>query len=203
MLFAATRACKPGSVLTAIYLALQLLIGSSRLPGTAGSACCPSTALLRDRVYIVKPMSPWAGWALTPPFHPYLAAVYLCCTCPEITLGGRYPLSLPCGARTFLIRGLSACVRGCPAWSRKYCTAYGQKSQMSCKIFWERIYYQYIKPSSLGEGGTAKAVTDEGNLHRFAENVVRRHCLRPPHPPRYARHLPPWGEDFGASNDRK
>ena len=25
-----------------------------------------------DRVYIVKPMLPWAGWALTPPFHPYL-----------------------------------------------------------------------------------------------------------------------------------
>ena len=34
---------------------------------------CFSTALLRDRVYIVKPMLPWAGWALTPPFQPYLA----------------------------------------------------------------------------------------------------------------------------------
>ena len=52
--FFATRACKPGSVLTAIYLAPQLLAGSSRLHGTAGSACCPSTALLRDRVYIVR-----------------------------------------------------------------------------------------------------------------------------------------------------
>ena len=30
-------------------------------------------------------------------------AVYLCCTIPEVTLGGRYPLSLPCAARTFLI----------------------------------------------------------------------------------------------------
>ena len=30
-------------------------------------------------------------------------AVYLCCTFPQIALGGRYPLSLPCGARTFLM----------------------------------------------------------------------------------------------------
>ena len=64
-------AYKPGSVLTAIYLAPWLPTGSSRLLGTAGPAECPSTALLRDRVYSVKPMLPWAGWALTPPFHPY------------------------------------------------------------------------------------------------------------------------------------
>jgi len=69
--FDATRVCKPGSVLTAIYLAPQLLAGSSRLLGTVGQTVCPSTALLRDRVYSVKPMLPWAGWALTPPFHPY------------------------------------------------------------------------------------------------------------------------------------
>ena len=67
------RVCKPGSVLTAIYLAPQLLAGSSRLLGTVGPTDCPSTALLRDRVYIVKPMLPWAGWALTPPFHPCCA----------------------------------------------------------------------------------------------------------------------------------
>ena len=132
--YTATQVCKPGSVLTAIYLALWLPIGSSRLPGTIGQIICPSTALLRDRVYSVKPMLPWAGWALTPPFHPcrrqfthtidhftaggkahpvcgissFLSnplargfdgspvgpAEYLCCTCPEVTLGGRYPLSL-------------------------------------------------------------------------------------------------------------
>jgi len=122
--FDTTQVCKPGSVLTAIYLVLQLPAGSSRLLEAVGQTFCFSTALLRDRVYIVKPMLPWAGWALTPPFHPYRKnpAVSLCCTCPEVTLGGRYPLSLPCGARTFLIRSLSACVRGCPAWSRKYCT---------------------------------------------------------------------------------
>ena len=56
--FCATRVCKPGSVLTAIYLAPGLLLGSSRLLGTAGQACCPSTALLRDRVYIVELMLP-------------------------------------------------------------------------------------------------------------------------------------------------
>ena len=139
----ATRVYKPGSVLTAIYLAPRLLTGSSRLLETVGQTYCFSTALLRDRVYIVKPMLPWAGWALTPPFHPCLAAVSLCCTCPGVTPGGHYPLSLPCGARTFLIRGLSACVRGCPTWSRKYCTPQMRKSQMSCKFFCKRIYYNH------------------------------------------------------------
>ena len=67
----ATQVYKPGSVLTAIYLVPQLLTGSSRLLETVGQTLCFSTALLRDRVYIVKPMLPWAGWALTPPFHPY------------------------------------------------------------------------------------------------------------------------------------
>ena len=130
-----TRVYKPGSVLTAIYLVLPLLAGSSRLLGTTGQVVCPSTALLRDRVYSVKPMLPWAGWALTPPFHPCLAAVYLCCTCPKVTLGGRYPLSLPCGARTFLTCGFSACSRGCPTWSQKYCTLQKRNCQMSCKFF--------------------------------------------------------------------
>ena len=88
-----------------------------------------------DRVYIVKPMLPWAGWALTPPFHPYLAAVYLCCTCPKVTLGRRYLLSLPCGARTFLICSVSTCIRGCPIWSREYCTLQKADCQMSCKFF--------------------------------------------------------------------
>ena len=67
----ATQAYKPGSVLTAIYLAPQLLTGSSRLLGTGGRPIRSSTAVLRDRVYIVKPMLPWAAWALTPRFQPY------------------------------------------------------------------------------------------------------------------------------------
>jgi len=36
ILLVATQACKPGSVLTAIYLALQLPAGSSRLLETVG-----------------------------------------------------------------------------------------------------------------------------------------------------------------------
>ena len=129
------RVCKPGSVLTAIYLVVQLLTRSSRLLGTVGQTYAFLHGVAPDRVYIVKPMSPWAGWALTPPFHPYLAAVYFCCTCPEVTLGGRYPLFLPCGARTFLIWNLSVSIRGCPTWSRKYCNRNCNKCQTSCKFF--------------------------------------------------------------------
>ena len=72
MFFHATLVYKPGSVLTAIYLALQLLAGSSRLLEAVGSTCMLLHGVAPDRVYIVKPMSPWAGWALTPPFHPCL-----------------------------------------------------------------------------------------------------------------------------------
>ena len=70
--FLRDRAYKPGSVLTAIYLAPQLLTGSSHLLGTAGQAYCPTHGVAPDRVYIIKPMSPWAGCALTAPFHPCL-----------------------------------------------------------------------------------------------------------------------------------
>ena len=140
--FIATQVYKPGSVLTAIYLAPQLLAGSSRLLGTVGQTMRSSTALLRDRVYSVKPMLPGAGWALTPPFHPYLAAVSFCCTCPGVAPGGCYPLSLPCEARTFLIWSLSASIRGCPTWSRKYCTLTGASCQIPLQIlFPEDILY--------------------------------------------------------------
>ena len=49
-------------------------------------------------------------------------AVYLCCTFPEVAFGGRYPLSLPCGARTFLTTGLSAWPRDCLSYSPVYFT---------------------------------------------------------------------------------
>ena len=45
--FVATQVYKPGSVMTAIYLAAQLLTRSSRLPGAVGPTYCSSTALLR------------------------------------------------------------------------------------------------------------------------------------------------------------
>ena len=137
----ATLVYKPGSVLTAIYLALQLLAGSSRLLEAVGSTCMLLHGVAPDRVYIVKPMSPWAGWALTPPFHPYLAAVYLCCTCPRVTPGRRYLLSLPYEARTFLTRFFSESARGCPTWLRLYCNPGKADCQISCKIFCFRIYY--------------------------------------------------------------
>ena len=132
LLFSCDRVCKPGSVLTAIYLDLQLLTGSSHLSGTVGQTYCPTHGVAPDRVYSVKPMSPWAGCALTAPFHPcrtlptdrQVAAVYLCCTCPEVTLGGRYPLSLPCGARTFLIANLSISLRDRLSYSPVYFNDY-------------------------------------------------------------------------------
>ena len=46
--------------------------------------------------------------------------VYFCCTFPQIALGGRYPLSLPCGARTFLTASLSASPRDCLSYSQIY-----------------------------------------------------------------------------------
>ena len=52
--------------------------------------------------------------------HFWAAAVYFCCTFPQIALGGRYPLSLPCGARTFLTASLSALPRDCLSYSHSY-----------------------------------------------------------------------------------
>ncbi len=65
------RVYKPGSVLTAIYLAPELLLGSSHLLGTTGPVMRPSHGVAPDRVYSI-PMSPWDGCALTAPFHSYL-----------------------------------------------------------------------------------------------------------------------------------
>ena len=140
--FCTTRVCKPGSVIDS-HLSKPEIARRLQPPPRSGRA---NHILLHgvapDRVYIVKPMSPWAGWALTPPFHPYLTAVSLCCTCPGVTPGGRYPLSLPFGARTFLTWGLSAPSRGCPTRSRKYCNPNMPDCQTSCKFFCERVYYR-------------------------------------------------------------
>ena len=141
VLFYATQVYKPGSVLTAIYLVPGSLPGSSRLLETVGQTMRFSTALLR--IEFTAPQCLHEASALLPHFFTMTGkpATSLCCTCPEVTLGGRYPLSLPCGARTFLTCGLSACSRGCPTWLRKYCTAGKAPCQMSCKIFSKRIYY--------------------------------------------------------------
>ena len=118
-LFWCDQVYKPGSVLTAIYLALRLLAGSSRLLGTTGPVACPSTALLRIEFTPSKCLHQMS--ALLPHFFILTGtrpAVIFCCTFPGVTPGGRYPLSLPYGARTFLIWGLSAPIRGCPTWLR-------------------------------------------------------------------------------------
>ena len=65
----------------------------------------PSTGpLARSRV--VWPQAALPDYAGTPLSTPQ-SAVYFCCTFPEVAFGGRYPLSLPYGARTFLMTGLS------------------------------------------------------------------------------------------------
>ena len=142
VVFITTQVYKPGSVLIAIYLVPQLLAGSSRLPGTVGQTICSSTALLRIE-FTAPQCSHGAGGLLHRLFTltAKIAAVSLCCTCPEVTLGGRYPLSLPCGARTFLTRFLSESGRGCPTWLRKYCTLCQANCQTSCKIFSSQVYY--------------------------------------------------------------
>ena len=99
----------------AIYLGAALPLRSSHLPGETGPVLFPSTVLLRIE-FTAAHCRQSAGRSLTPPFHPYRAeknaAVYLCCTRPDVAIGGRYPLFLPCGARTFLTHSLSAHARG-------------------------------------------------------------------------------------------
>ena len=72
--------------------------------GTDGPPMVP-VGVAADRVYR-PPMLPWgavSSYLAFPPLLPQAAAVYLCCTIPGVAPGGRYPLSLPCGARTFLM----------------------------------------------------------------------------------------------------
>ena len=99
---------------TAIYLDVPLPARSSRLPGTAGPALCPSTALLRIEFTAMGASTP--SGELLPRLSTFPGAyrsrragcspvVYFCCTFPGVAPGGCYPLSLPCGARTFLIHG--------------------------------------------------------------------------------------------------
>ena len=107
MLWAAVSASKPVSRVlsfkTAIYLDAPLPVRSSRLPGTVGPTICPSTALLRIEFTATDSSQP-SGELL-----PHLSTLtgqrpadYFCCTFPRVAPGGCYPLSLPCGARTFL-----------------------------------------------------------------------------------------------------
>ena len=104
--------CKPGSVFDS-HLSRRTVAGTLKPPREQpGQPLCSHTGVAPDRVYS-DGQFPAVGCALTAPFHPYwqapasashLPAVYLCCTFPEVAFGGRYPLSLPYGARTFLMK---------------------------------------------------------------------------------------------------
>ena len=103
---------------TTIYLDYGLLRSSSRLLRTTGPVICSPTALLR--IEFTASTCLHATSELLPHFSTLtgkIPAVYLCCTCPRVTPGGRYPLSLPYGARTFLTHRLSPCARGRSAYS--------------------------------------------------------------------------------------
>jgi hypothetical protein len=108
---------------TVIYLGVLLPTRSSHLLGEAGSALAldatPSTVLLQ--IEFTGPNSSQSAGELLPRLSTLTTAcvaVYFCCTFPKVAFGGRYPLSLPYGARTFLTNGLSACLRDCPAYSQ-------------------------------------------------------------------------------------
>ena len=59
--------------------------------------------------------------------------IYLCCTFPGVAPGGCYPLSLPCGARTFLTHRLSPYARGRSA--RSYLLYFSEFSARSQQNF--------------------------------------------------------------------
>ena len=120
---------KPGSVSTVIYLGGLLPNHSSHLlENDRAGLCVLPTVLLRIEFTASDSFQP------TGELLPRLSiltdrgslrirqcglmglprsAVYFCCTFPEVAFGGRYPLSLPCGARTFLMTGLSPPPRDC------------------------------------------------------------------------------------------
>ena len=115
---------------TAIYLDLPLPTGSSRPLRTVGQTMCSPTALLR--IEFTASTCLHAMSELLPHFSTltiYKMAVYLCCTCPRVTPGGRYPLSLPFGARTFLTHRFSPCARDRSACSTN--VFYSNKRPMS------------------------------------------------------------------------
>ena len=92
---------------TAIYLDALLPTRSSRLPGTAGPAYVSLHGVAPDRVYSDGRFHTPSG-ELLPRLSTIAGqrpAVYFCCTFPRVAPGGCYPLSLPCGARTFLTDG--------------------------------------------------------------------------------------------------
>ena len=100
---------KPGSVLddhlSRRHIAMPLKRSTSR--AAAGSChICPISTLLRMG-FTRPPCLQGAGELLPHHFNLTTAlpvsAECFCCTFPMVTHAGRYPASLPCGARTFLV----------------------------------------------------------------------------------------------------
>ena len=115
--------------LTVIYLAVPLPIRSSHPGSGRASLVAPIAVLLRIEFTATDTLEP--SGELLPRLSTLTSceAVYLCCTFPEVAFGGRYPLSLPCGARTFLMNRLSPCSRDCLAYSHTYFTKTKAESQ--------------------------------------------------------------------------
>ena len=98
------RYCKPGSVIDS-HLSRRTVAGTLKPPPRrrSGKPYVSSTVLLR--IEFTAPQCSHAVGELLPRLSiltPQCGAVSFCCTFPEVAFGGRYPLSLPCGARTFL-----------------------------------------------------------------------------------------------------
>lgn len=62
-----------------------------------------------DKVYTADGVTivPGSSYLTFSPLLRFPGAVIFCCTVSEVTFGGRYPLSFPVGARTFLRHRLS------------------------------------------------------------------------------------------------
>ena len=114
------QVCKPGSVFDS-HLSKRAVAGALQPPRErTGRPIAPIPVLLRIEFTASDTLEPMGE--LLPRLSTLTSeeAVYLCCTFPEVAFGGRYPLSLPCGARTFLTTGLSAWPRDCLSYSPVY-----------------------------------------------------------------------------------
>ena len=97
--------CKPGSVFDS-HLSTRRVAAVLQPPRErSGQPIAPIPVLLRIEFTASDTLEPMGE--LLPRLSTLTSeeAVYLCCTFPEVAFGGRYPLSLPCGARTFLTEG--------------------------------------------------------------------------------------------------
>ena len=142
--------CKPGSVLTVIYLPVPLPARSSHPGSGRANLYAPIPVLLRIEFtasHCLQPTGELLPHLSTLTTAQRAVAVSLCCTCPEVAFGGRYPLSLPCGARTFLTDRLSPCPRDCLIYSRY--VLYPSRAGKSTLFLWGK---SFVIPLNLWGG---------------------------------------------------